>query len=193
MKNIIVFVLLSVLLVLLSCSKEESANQANQGNKLVMSSEYNPDFYPEGDVQELMTNFFNEAIEYQNDSSFICVDYGLSEGGWYLTAGLNYLCADAMAQIDSLEEYTFNGTIEITGDTILELDGNSLIQCMLNMRTSINELNADGKQVGAVQCIFNGIEGDDALFSFKAIYGNTTNYDDVTLLNPLLEYINTQP
>jgi hypothetical protein len=184
MKSHIKIVFYILILLLLSCSKENLDTDINAGSKKVMVSEYDPDFFPEGGVYELLVSFFNEIIDFQNDSNAVCTDFGLSEGGWYLTASLNYICADAMAQIDEIEEHTFFGSIQLTGDTILELEGNSLINCLLTIRTAIDEFNTDTYQVGAVQCNFEGVEEDRANFSFKVFYGNKTTYEEVNLLNP---------
>jgi hypothetical protein len=184
MKNKTLFLLIISMTLFANCSKDELAKKQTPGSKVVMASEYNPNYFPEGDVLELMTDFFNEVIAFQEDTSYSCTDLNLSAGGWYLTAGLNYLCADTMAQLDDFEEFTFYDTIELTGDELYELDGNSLAQCMLYMRTSINELNSEVYAVGAVECDLFSIDDEEAVFAFKALRGRIVTYDDVSLLDP---------
>ncbi len=174
--------LISFSLLFVQCEKQDSLQKNNNiypADKFL--TDFDIDYFPEGDVEDNMQDFFDAVNNYIDNPEFVSDDFLLSEGIWYLTSALNYECADAMAQIDEFEIITESYDFDLSDDEDYDMDGNDLLEGFLTLYEAIDELNTETRSVALVGLNYFQLNDDDLTISFNVLRGQNTTYDAVSL------------
>ena len=165
-----------------SCTKEEVLNkQTDKVYRSFLSTDFDKDYFPDGELESNMQAFFDSINEYQNNSNFVGSDYGFSEGVWYLLSAINYTSADAFAQLIEFQEYTYELDIDLSPADPEKLSGASLISAYLNLYENVDELSQEGHTIGAIGLESFNLGENTVELTVKVLKGENTIYEDVDL------------
>ena len=185
MKSDIFKIIMAItLLSFVSCTKEEVLNkQTDKVYRSFLSTDFDKDYFPDGELESNMQAFFDSINEYQNNSNFVGSDYGFSEGVWYLLSAINYTSADAFAQLIEFQEYTYELDIDLSPADPEKLSGASLISAYLNLYENVDALSQEGHTIGAIGLESFNLGENTVEITVKVLVGENTIYEDVDLDN----------